>query len=326
MAATKLFDKPADAVAFTASPDLSKTMDLVRTFLFDKGLLGYRVFLIQAADQPRFTGIQSLEQLRQLRFGQQREWSDVAVYQAAGLPVVTGSSYEGLFHMLMLRRFDAFGRGVSEVSGELAHWRKKYPQMAIETELLLYYPLPVYFWFARTDEGRLRGGALVATVMSNLGLERCLAAQGLELIRSKVGDRYVLEQLHERGWKLGGENSGHIICLDRHTTGDGIVSALQVLAALKQRGMSLADACADLVFYPQRLINVRMPAGFDWRADGGIASAQRHAEQALGASGRVLLRPSGTEPLLRVMVEGRDGALVDRLAREIAGAVEHAFA
>ena len=112
--------------------------------------------LIQAADQPRFTGVQSLEQLRQLRFGQQREWSDVAVYQAAGLPVVTGSSYEGLFHMLMLRRFDAFGRGVSEVGGELAHWRKQYPQMAIETELLLYYPLPVYFWFARTDEGRLR--------------------------------------------------------------------------------------------------------------------------------------------------------------------------
>ncbi|MDP2745748.1 hypothetical protein [Pseudomonas sp.] len=122
----------------------------------DKGLLGYRVFLIQAEDQPRFAGVQSLEQLRQLRFGQQREWSDVAVYRAAGLPVVTGSSYEGLFHMLMLRRFDAFGRGVSEVSGELAHWRTQYPQMAIERELLLYYPLPVYFWFARTDEGRLR--------------------------------------------------------------------------------------------------------------------------------------------------------------------------
>jgi len=122
----------------------------------DKGLLGYRVFLIQAEDQPRFTDVHSLEQLRQLRFGQQREWSDVAVYQAAGLPVVTGSSYEGLFHMLMLRRFDAFGRGVSEVSGELAHWRKQYPQMAIENELLLYYPMPVYFWFARTDEGHLR--------------------------------------------------------------------------------------------------------------------------------------------------------------------------
>lgn len=119
----------------------------------DKGLLGFRVFLIQVEDQSRFADVQSLEQLRQFRFGQQREWSDVAVYQAAGLPVVSGSSYEGLFHMLMLRRFDAFGRGVTEVGGELAHWRKKYPQMAIEKGLLLYYPLPVYFWFPRTEEG-----------------------------------------------------------------------------------------------------------------------------------------------------------------------------
>ncbi len=132
--------------------------------------------------------------------------------------------------------------------------------------------------------------------------------------------------LHERGWKLGGENSGHIICLDRHSTGDGIVSALQVLAALKQRGTSLADACADLVFYPQKLINVRLPAGFDWRADSGIAAAQTRAEATLGDSGRVLLRPSGTEPLLRVMVEGRDGELVERLAREIADVVQHAIA
>lgn len=119
----------------------------------DKGLLGYRVFLIQAEDQPRFAAVQSLEQLRQFRFGQQREWSDVAVYKAAGLPVVAGSSYEGLFRMLMLRRFDAFGRGVTEVTGELEYWRKKYPQMAIENELLLYYPLPVYFWFPRSAEG-----------------------------------------------------------------------------------------------------------------------------------------------------------------------------
>ncbi|MDP3815655.1 MAG: hypothetical protein Q8Q83_11365, partial [Pseudomonas sp.] len=119
----------------------------------DKGLLGYRVFLIQAEDQPRFAAVQSLEQLRQFSFGQQRDWSDVAIYKAAGLPVVTGSSYEGLFRMLMARRFDAFGRGVTEVSGELAHWRAKYPQMAIENELLLYYPLPVYFWFPRTPEG-----------------------------------------------------------------------------------------------------------------------------------------------------------------------------
>jgi len=132
----------------------------------DKGLLGFRVFLIQAADQPRFTGVQSLEQLRQFSFGQQREWSDVAVYQAAGLPVVSGSSYEGLFKMLMLRRFDAFGRGVTEVGGELTHWRKKYPQMAIEKGLLLYYPLPVYFWFPRTEEGNRHAQRVAAGMLA----------------------------------------------------------------------------------------------------------------------------------------------------------------
>ena len=177
---------------------------------------------------------------------------------------------------------------------------------------------------SRHAQGRLDG--VVGTLMSNLGFEHAIQRMGAPFARAKVGDRYVLEMLQARGWKLGGENSGHIICLDQHTTGDGIVSALQVLAALKQRGVSLAEACADLVFYPQRLINVRMPSGFDWGADGGIASAQRRAETMLGESGRVLLRPSGTEPLLRVMVEGRDGALVERLAREIADAVEHAFA
>lgn len=152
----------------------------------DKGLLGFRVFLIQAADQPRFAGVQSLEQLRQFRFGQQREWSDVAVYQAAGLPVVSGSSYEGLFKMLMLRRFDAFGRGVTEVGGELAHWRKKYPQMAIEKGLLLYYPLPVYFWFPRTEEGsrhaqRVEAGMLA--LIANGTLDRLFTEEYGEVIQ-----------------------------------------------------------------------------------------------------------------------------------------------
>ena len=177
---------------------------------------------------------------------------------------------------------------------------------------------------ARHRAGRLDG--VVGTQMSNLGLEHAVARLGVPFDRAKVGDRYVLELLQERGWKLGGESSGHIICLDCHTTGDGIVSALQVLSALRQSGMTLAEACADLVFYPQTLINVRMPAGFDWRADAAIEAARQQAEQELGESGRVLLRPSGTEPLLRVMVEGRDGEQVDALARRIAEVVERAVA
>lgn len=154
-----------NTLVLDATQALEKALQPVKIPI-DKGLLGFRVFLIQAADQPRFAEVQSLEQLRQFRFGQQREWSDVAVYQAAGLPVVSGSSYEGLFHMLMLRRFDAFGRGVTEVAGELAHWRKQYPQMAIENELLLYYPLPVYFWFPRTVEGSLHAQRVEAGMLA----------------------------------------------------------------------------------------------------------------------------------------------------------------
>ncbi len=175
---------------------------------------------------------------------------------------------------------------------------------------------------ARSAEGRLDG--VVGTLMSNLGFEHAITRLGVPFARAKVGDRYVLELLLERGWKIGGENSGHIICLDRHSTGDGIVSALQVLAALKQRNCTLTAACADLAFYPQRLINVRLAAGFDWQKDDGIAAACRRAECELGSKGRVLLRPSGTEPLLRVMVEGVDGAQVEHLARLIAEAVESA--
>ncbi|MCK9984119.1 MAG: phosphoglucosamine mutase [Azoarcus sp.] len=177
---------------------------------------------------------------------------------------------------------------------------------------------------AQRDQGRLDG--VVGTLMSNLGFEHAVARLGVPFARAKVGDRYVLETLQEKGWKLGGENSGHIICLDRHTTGDGIISALQVLAALQQTGRGLAEACADLVFYPQTLINVKLPAGFDWQAHKGIAAAARDAEARLGSRGRVLLRPSGTEPLLRVMVEGQDGVEVDLLARQIADCIERATA
>lgn len=165
---------------------------------------------------------------------------------------------------------------------------------------------------------------VVGTLMSNLGFEHAIGRLGVPFDRAKVGDRYVLERLQERGWLLGGENSGHIICLDCHTTGDAIVSALQVLAALKQRGQTLAQACADVIFYPQKLINVRLPAGFDWATHAGIEQARAGAVRALGESGRVLLRPSGTEPLLRVMVEGRDHDQVEQLAHVIADAVRHA--
>ena len=166
---------------------------------------------------------------------------------------------------------------------------------------------------------------VAGTLMSNLGFEHALARLGIPLGRARVGDRYVLEMMQEKGWLLGGENSGHIICLDRHSTGDGIIAALQVLAALRSTGETLASACADLRLYPQQLINVRMPAGFDWAADPCIKAASRAAEEALGGKGRVLLRPSGTEPLLRVMVEGEDAALVVAQAEAIAAAVRAAF-
>ncbi len=176
----------------------------------------------------------------------------------------------------------------------------------------------------RALEGRVAG--VVGTLMTNLGFEHALERLGIPFARAKVGDRYVLEMMHERGWQLGGENSGHIICLDQHTTGDGIVSALQVLAALRQQGDTLAEACRELTLYPQVLLNVRVPSGFDWKAAPGIDAARQAAERELGTAGRILLRPSGTEPLLRVMVEGQDATLVKNLAQNIADAVQRAAA
>lgn len=166
---------------------------------------------------------------------------------------------------------------------------------------------------------------VAGTLMSNLGFEHALERLGIACGRAKVGDRYVLAMMQEQGWALGGENSGHIICLDRHTTGDGIIAALQVLAALRASNETLAEACADLTLYPQKLINLRMPAGFDWASDAEIHAAVEAAEAKLDDSGRVLLRPSGTEPLLRVMVEGRDDALVMAQAEAIAAVVRKAF-
>jgi phosphoglucosamine mutase len=171
-----------------------------------------------------------------------------------------------------------------------------------------------------------RVAGVAGTLMTNLALEQALQRLGVAFARARVGDRYVLELMREQGWLLGGENSGHIICLDRHTTGDGIVSALQVLAALRESGKTMAEATADLVMFPQVLVNVQLPRGFDWRKDRAIAAAQAEAEKSLNGKGRVLLRPSGTEPLLRVMVEGEPRQAVEAAANSIAQAVRRAVA
>ena len=177
----------------------------------------------------------------------------------------------------------------------------------------------------RHESGQFKGG-VAGTVMTNLGFELALKRLGIPFARAKVGDRYVLEMMIERGWQWGGENSGHIVCLDKHTTGDGIISALQVLTALRTRNTTLRDYTAELVLLPQVLVNVRIRNGFDYKASPEIQNAVKQAESELGEDGRVLLRPSGTEPLIRVMVEGKSKATVEELARRIAGTVEAAAA
>ena len=172
----------------------------------------------------------------------------------------------------------------------------------------------------RQAQGRLHGG-VVGTLMTNLAFEHAMQRLGIPFQRAKVGDRYVMELLQQQGWQLGGENSGHIICLDKHSTGDGIVSALQVLHALRANGQSLAEAAGDLRMYPQVLINVRVGKGVDCLGHDQVKAVVNDVEQALAGKGRVLLRPSGTEPLLRVMVEGEDQSLVEQSAQRIAEVV-----
>jgi phosphoglucosamine mutase len=174
----------------------------------------------------------------------------------------------------------------------------------------------------RRSGGKVSGVA--GTLMTNLAFEKAMQRLGIAFGRARVGDRYVLELMREKGWELGGENSGHVICLDKHTTGDGIVSALQVLHAMRESGRSLAELTADLVMYPQVLVNVQVPRGFDWRKHAAIGEAQAEAEQSMNGKGRVLLRPSGTEPVLRVMVEGEPREAIESAANSIAQAVRRA--
>ncbi len=162
---------------------------------------------------------------------------------------------------------------------------------------------------------------VVGTLMTNMAVELALQARGLDVVRAKVGDRYVLEELIARGWQLGGESSGHLLALDRHTTGDGIVSALQILQAVRRSGKSLAELLDGVTLFPQTMINVRLSAEqADWRSNTRLADCRAEVERRLGKTGRVLIRPSGTEPVLRVMVEAADPALVKSSAEALASA------
>jgi phosphoglucosamine mutase len=175
----------------------------------------------------------------------------------------------------------------------------------------------------RHEIGRLRGG-VAGTLMTNFALERRLGELGIPFARARVGDRYVLELLHEKGWECGGENSGHILCLDCHSTGDAIISSLQVLEALVAAGQTLGDFTRDLTLLPQVLTNVRLASQGDVTGLPSVREAVAAAESALAGRGRVLLRPSGTEPVIRVMVEGEDPVRVRSLAESIAEAVRQA--
>jgi phosphoglucosamine mutase len=176
---------------------------------------------------------------------------------------------------------------------------------------------------ARRLAGELKG-PVVGTVMSNLGLEHVLAERGVEFLRAQVGDRNVLAMLNQTGGTLGGETSGHILCLDKTTTGDGLISALQVLAIMRQTGSGLAELAAGMKKYPQALLNVRVARRFDPLTEPEVARMVAEVELRLKGRGRIVLRPSGTEPVIRVMVEGSDAALVKQGAKDIAAAVKAA--
>ena len=166
-----------------------------------------------------------------------------------------------------------------------------------------------------------RTGGVAGTLMSNLAFEHALEAINIPFARAKVGDRYVMELLQQREWRVGGENSGHILCLDQHSTGDGAIAALQVLRALRETGMTLKKACAPVKLFPQVMINVPLKQRTGKGPNSRVDAVVHTAEKALGADGRVLLRPSGTEPVIRVMVEARSRAKASHWAHAIADVV-----
>jgi phosphoglucosamine mutase len=176
----------------------------------------------------------------------------------------------------------------------------------------------------RMRHGKVQGVA--GTLMTNYALERRLRELDVPFARARVGDRYVLEMLEEKGWLFGGESSGHLLTLDCHTTGDGIVSALQVLTAMRRQGGTLAELTQDISLMPQALVNAKVERGFEWTAHAGLVDAVSEVERELNGAGRVLIRPSGTEPVLRVMVEAREAALADRHARALADVIAQAAA
>ena len=180
--------------------------------------------------------------------------------------------------------------------------------------------------FLMVNERLARGEkvpGVVGTLMTNMAVEVALKAKGVEFVRAKVGDRYVLEELDKRGWQLGGEGSGHLLALDKHTTGDGLISALQVLQACVRSGKTIAELLADVTLFPQTLLNIRLKPGQDWRENELLKTETAAIQAELGQTGRVLIRASGTEPLLRLMVEARDASqalgYAQRLARAVTG-------
>ena len=178
--------------------------------------------------------------------------------------------------------------------------------------------------FLMVNERLARGETVpgtVGTLMTNMAVELALKSKGVEFVRAKVGDRYVLEELEKRGWLLGGEGSGHLLALDKHTTGDGLISALQVLQACVRNGKTIAQLLGDVALFPQTLINVRLKPGQDWRSSESLAAVSKIVEAELAGTGRLLIRASGTEPLLRVMVEARDAGQARACAERVADTV-----